>query len=134
MDELPIEIRTVCAADESLHNPEDAKRLAVEPKKYGIYNIKLMKCGGINPSLKIASTAYSSGIDLMWGCMDESIISISAALHAAMACKATKYIDLDGSFDLAKDLVSGGFKVVDGKMSLNDYPGIGFKMLSNKFN
>jgi len=55
-------------------------------------------------------------------------------LHAAMACKATKYIDLDGSFDLAKDLVSGGFKVVDGKMSLNDYPGIGFKMLSNKFN
>ena len=41
----------------------------------------------------------------MWGCMDESIISISAALHAAMACNATKYIDLDGSFDLAKDLV-----------------------------
>ena len=113
MDNLPIEIRKICAADESLHSPKDAERLACEPNKFGIYNIKLMKCGGINPSLKIASAAYAAGIDLMWGCMDESIISISAALHAAMACNATKYIDLDGSFDLAKDLVSGGFNLKD---------------------
>ena len=134
MDNLPIEVRKICAADESLHNPKDAERLAHEPKKFGIYNIKLMKCGGINPSLKIASSADSAGIDLMWGCMDESIISISAALHAAMACKATKYIDLDGSFDLAKDLVSGGFNLKDGKMYINDTPGIGVKKLSTKFN
>ena len=134
MDSLPIEVRKICAADESLHNPKDAERLAHEPKKFGIYNIKLMKCGGINPSLKIASLAQSAGIDLMWGCMDESIISISAALHAAMACQATKYIDLDGSFDLAKDLVSGGFNLKDGKMFVNDTPGIGVKMLSTKLN
>jgi L-alanine-DL-glutamate epimerase-like enolase superfamily enzyme len=131
MDELPIEIRSICTADESLHSPKDAKRLADESKKFGIYNIKLMKCGGINPSLKIASIADSSGIDLMWGCMDESIISISAALHTAMACNATKYIDLDGSFDLAKDLVSGGFNLKDGRMSLNNTPGLGVKILSN---
>jgi L-alanine-DL-glutamate epimerase-like enolase superfamily enzyme len=134
MDNLPIELRKICVADESLHSLKDAERLAHEPNKFGIYNIKLMKCGGINPSLKIASTAYFSNIDLMWGCMDESIISISAALHAAMACKATKYIDLDGSFDLAKDLVSGGFKLKDGKMFINDTPGIGVKMLSAKLN
>ena len=132
MDNLPIEIRKICAADESLHSPKDAERLACEPNKFGIYNIKLMKCGGINPSLKIASAAYAAGIDLMWGCMDESIISISAALHAAMACNSTKYIDLDGSFDLAKDLVSGGFNLKDGKMFINNTPGIGVKMLSSK--
>ena len=134
MDNLPRELRKICAADESLHSPKDAERLAQEPNKFGIYNIKLMKCGGINPSLKIASLAHSAGIDLMWGCMDESIISISAALHAAMACKATKYIDLDGSFDLAKDLVSGGFNLKDGKMFINDNPGIGVKMLSSELN
>jgi len=134
MDDLPLEIRKICAADESLHNPKDAKRLAHEPIKFGIYNIKLMKCGGINSSLKIASSAYSNGIDLMWGCMDESIISISAALHAAMACKATKYIDLDGSFDLAKDLVSGGFNLKGGKMFTNNTPGLGVEMLSAKYN
>ena len=36
----------------------------------------------------------------MWGCNDESCISIAAALHAAYACPATRYLDLDGSFDL----------------------------------
>ena len=51
-----------------------------------------------------------------------------------MACNATKYIDLDGSFDLAKDLVSGGFNLKDGKMFINDTPGIGVKMVSSKFN
>ena len=62
MDNLPKEIRKICAADESLHSPKDAERLACEPNKFGIYNIKLMKCGGINPSLKIASAAYAAGI------------------------------------------------------------------------
>jgi L-Ala-D/L-Glu epimerase len=42
------------------------------------------------------------------GCNDESIISITAALHMAYACPNTKYIDLDGSFDLMEDLVTGG--------------------------
>jgi L-alanine-DL-glutamate epimerase-like enolase superfamily enzyme len=32
------------------------------------------------------SFAETAGIELMWGCMDESRISISAALHAALAC------------------------------------------------
>ena len=66
----------------------------------------------------------------MWGCMDESIISISAALHSAMASSATKYIDLDGSLDLARDLVSGGFILKDGKMTLKNSPGLGVKLLS----
>ena len=62
--------------------------------------------------------------------MDESIISISAALHSAMASSATKYIDLDGSLDLARDLVSGGFILKDGKMTLKNSPGLGVKLLS----
>lgn len=130
MDQLSQKIRGLSAADESLQHPNDADRLAVEPHKFGIYNIKLMKCGGVNSSLKIANTAHNSGIDLMWGCMDESIISISAALHSAMASSATKYIDLDGSFDLARDLVSGGFILKDGKMTLKNSPGLGVKLLS----
>ena len=45
----------------------------------------------------------------MWGCMDESRISIAAALHAAFASPATRFLDLDGSLDLARDVVEGGF-------------------------
>ena len=43
----------------------------------------------------------------MWGCMDESRISIAAALHAAFASPATRYLDLDGTLDLARDVVRG---------------------------
>ncbi len=94
-----------------------------------IYNIKLMKCGGINAALQIAEIANLAGIDLMWGCMDESIISISAALHAALASPATRYLDLDGSLDLARDIVSGGFVLNDGYLSVNENPGLGCTLL-----
>ena len=84
-----------------------------------------MKCGGISQALKIADTAAKHSIQLMWGCNDESIISITAALHTAFACAHTKFIDLDGSLDLAKDVVSGGFLLKDGIMSIPDRPGLG---------
>mgnify|MGYP002084956305 CR=1 FL=1 len=37
-----------------------------------------------------------------------------AALHAAFASPATRYLDLDGSLDLERDVVSGGFSLQDG--------------------
>ena len=112
------------AADESLHGPSDALQLAVGAQ-FGIWNIKLMKCGGITGALAIADTAQMVGVDLMWGCMDESVISISAALHTGYSCPTTKYIDLDGSFDLSKDVVRGGFRLYDGFLHLLDEPGLG---------
>jgi L-alanine-DL-glutamate epimerase-like enolase superfamily enzyme len=84
-----------------------------------------MKCGGVSQGLKIADVALHEGIDLFWGCNDESIVSITAALHAAFACSNTKYIDLDGSLDLGRDEVSGGFILKDGYMSCSDKPGLG---------
>ncbi len=129
MKDLPKSIQNKCAADESLHDPDDALRLSKEPYRFGIFNIKLMKCGGLSPAKKIAQTAYQKGIDLMWGCMDESIVSISAALHIALSSPTTKYLDLDGSFDLAKDIVSGGFKLKDGKLIPTMRPGLGVDLL-----
>ena len=66
-----------------------------------------MKCGGIAPAKEIATLAQHAGIDLMWGCNDESIISISAALHAALASPNTRYLDLDGSLDLSASVSTG---------------------------
>jgi L-alanine-DL-glutamate epimerase-like enolase superfamily enzyme len=126
---LPKEIKKKTVADESLITPEDAIILASEPGACGYFNIKLMKCGGISEALKIADIAYSKRTGLMWGCNDESIISITAALHTAFACPGTKYIDLDGSLDLAEDVVKGGFILKDGIMSLPDKPGLGLDYL-----
>jgi L-alanine-DL-glutamate epimerase-like enolase superfamily enzyme len=93
---------------------------------FGIYNIKLMKCGGIIGAREIAGIAKPAGIKLFWGCNDESIISITAALHVAYSCPHTHYLDLDGSFDLAEDLVQGGFEIKNGLLMINKQPGFGF--------
>ena len=118
--------RKCLTADEALKDPHAALQLATGEQAFGIYNIKLMKCGGLIGAKEIATIAQHAGIDLFWGCNDESIISITAALHIAYACPNTKYIDLDGSFDLMEDLVSGGFEVQDGGLVINNAPGFGF--------
>jgi len=125
MKKLPPSIRKICMADENLKSNKHALALAQKPLHFGLYNIKLMKCGGIKAGRQIAAIAGLADIGLMWGCMDESIISITAALHAAYASPATRYIDLDGSFDLAKDVVEGGFILEDGMMRIGEGAGLG---------
>ena len=125
MRKLPEEIKKLVAADESCVTLESALQLATAPAACGFFNIKLMKCGGISQAQKIAGVASMHSIGLMWGCNDESIISITAALHAAFSFPHTRFIDLDGSLDLARDVVGGGFLLKDGVMSIPDRPGLG---------
>ena len=129
MRSMPDHIRRICAADESLLRPGSTLDLLHPPQPFGIFNIKLMKCGGIAPGLEIANMAGHAGIDLMWGCMDESRVSIAGALHAALASSATKYLDLDGSLDLARDIVAGGFILKNGWLRTTDQPGLGVKRI-----
>jgi L-alanine-DL-glutamate epimerase-like enolase superfamily enzyme len=44
---------------------------------------------------------------------------------------ATRYLDLDGSLDLARDLVEGGFVLENGELSVTDQPGLGVTMISD---
>lgn len=129
LKKLPEEIREKVAADESLLTPKDALELAMAPRAASIFNIKLMKCGGVSQALKIADIGLQANIDLFWGCNDESIVSITAALHAAFACPHTKYIDLDGSLDLMRDVVKGGFILKDGVMTCSEKPGLGVELI-----
>lgn len=126
---LKKEERQFLTADESLKDAHYALQLAQQPQPFGIFNIKLMKCGGILSALEIANIAQHAHIDLFWGCNDESIVSITAALHTAFTCINTRYLDLDGSFDLAEDVVSGGFVLENGCLKLNGKPGLGFEKL-----
>lgn len=124
--QLPATTRAILTADESLKDAAAALQLS-QRKPYGVFNIKLMKCGGISGAFEIAAVAKPAGIQLFWGCNDESIVSITAALHAAFACPHTRYLDLDGSLDLAEDVVSGGFTIENGFMIPNGEPGFGFR-------
>jgi len=122
---LPAALVAKLMADESLHDATDARALARPPRPFGLFNIKLVKCGGITAAREIAAIAHDAGIGVMWGCMDESRIAIAAALHTALSCPATRYLDLDGHLDLAHDFASGGFTLEHGVLRPLDRPGLG---------
>lgn len=127
--ELTEPIARFLVADESLRNPADALHLIQYVPNCKIFNIKLMKTGGLKAASEIANIAALSNVRLMWGCNDESIVSIAAALHLALSFRHTQYIDLDGSLDLIRDVVTGGFLINEGMMRPVLSPGIGIERL-----
>jgi len=116
------------AADESLATFTDAKRIAQADSAYHILNIKLMKCGGLTAAFKIADLATQHRKHLMWGCNLESIAGIAAAYSAALACKATKYLDLDSHLLIQEDLFSSNLSIQNGVLQFtSNAPGLGLE-------
>jgi L-alanine-DL-glutamate epimerase-like enolase superfamily enzyme len=111
-------------ADEALLSEADAQRL-IAAQAGSLFNIKLMKCGGIHPGLAIARRAAASGVGVMVGCNDESRIAIAAGLHFALAAPACDRADLDGHLDLQDDVARGGVRLRDGVLERLDEPGLG---------
>ena len=88
-------------ADENSIIPEDVPRLA--GRFHGI-NIKLVKCGGILPALRMVHLARTLGLQVMFGCMIETSILISAA---AQLGPLADYLDLDGNVLIEDDPYAG---------------------------
>ena len=74
---------------------------------------------------RMATIADVAGQTTMWGCMIESAVGLSAALHIALACPNTRFLDLDGSYDLVEDIVDGGIHIENGVLHTLDRPGLG---------
>ncbi|MDR3132830.1 MAG: dipeptide epimerase [Prevotellaceae bacterium] len=107
-------------ADESFQRLPDVLKLK---GAFSGVNIKLMKCTGMREAWKILTVARAAGMDVMLGCMTETSCAISAA---AQLSPAVDWADLDGNLLISNDLYQG-VTVVNGKLTLNDYPGIGVK-------
>jgi L-alanine-DL-glutamate epimerase-like enolase superfamily enzyme len=67
-------------------------------------NIKLTKCGGITPALRMIAEARSLGMKTMVGCMTESSVGISAIAHLL---PLLDYVDMDGSLLISNDPATG---------------------------
>lgn len=105
-------------ADEAVRRIEDIKNV------FGVYsgiNVKLMKSTGIREAHKMLIAGRSLGLSLMLGCMTETSCGISAA---AQLSSLVDYADLDGALLIKNDIFEG-VKILDGKVVLNDLPGIG---------
>lgn len=117
-------IATPVLADESVFSASDAQRLlAMGAADY--LNIKLMKTGGIRPALRVAALAETAGVECFMGCMMESKLSVTAAVHLAAAKGIITRYDLDSPSLCAADPVRGGVTIDGPWLSIPDRPGLG---------
>lgn len=93
--------------DESLCGYPDAVR-AIERGTADILNVRLSKCGGILPSLRIIALARRSGLGVQLGCHPGETSILSAA-GRQVACRLAGVRYLEGSYDrhiLAQNLTT----------------------------
>ncbi|MCX6334980.1 MAG: dipeptide epimerase [Bacteroidia bacterium] len=105
-------------ADEAVQTADD---LLVLKGVYSGVNIKLMKCGGMNAAIKMAYLAKAMNMKIMIGCMTETSCAVSAA---AQLSPLANWADLDGNLLINNDCYEG-MLIKNGKVSLNEKPGIG---------
>lgn len=96
----------------------------IKAHERGTYNgvvIKLMKTTGLREAHTMIRMAKAFGMKVLFGCMTETSCAVSAA---AQLSPLVDWADLDGNLLISNDIYDG-VKVVDGKLTLPDRPGIG---------
>lgn len=88
-------------ADEDCQVPPDVARCT---EFYHGINVKICKCGGLTPALRMLREARQLGLRTMVGCMVESSIGISGA---AQLLPLLDFADLDGAVLLAHEPAAG---------------------------
>ncbi len=113
-------------ADESVKRLKDLDQLK---NCFSGINIKLMKSTGLSEAYAMITYAKKNNLKVLLGCMAESSCATSAM---AQLMKFADYIDLDAP-NLLKNDPFEGVKYKDGKVFLNDLPGIGVEPVSELF-
>lgn len=110
-------------ADEDVRTVADIPRLA---QTYHGINLKVMKAGGLQESLRMIHLARSLGLKIMLGCMVESSLGITAAAHLS---PLVDWADLDGNLLIKHDPYSG-VRVRAGKLLLPAGNGLGVEAVN----
>ncbi|MBX2930411.1 MAG: dipeptide epimerase [Chitinophagaceae bacterium] len=105
-------------ADESCVEEEDVAKCY---KYFHGINIKLTKCSGISPALRMIEQAKSFGMKVMMGSMNESSIGTAAIAHFL---PQLDYVDMDGPLLLTKDLATG-LSITSSNVSIEGKYGLG---------
>jgi len=88
---------------------------------YSGVNVKLMKCGGIREAYIMLKTAKALKMKTMIGCMTETSCAVTAAAHLS---PLADWCDLDGNLLIRNDIFDG-IKIIEGKVTIPERPGIG---------
>ena len=87
-------------------------------------NIKLTKCSGITPALRMITNARSLGMKVMIGAMNESTVGSAAIAHLM---PLIDQVDADGPLLLEEDLATGLDYRNDGQVCTSPAPGLGIE-------
>lgn len=110
-------------ADEALHSYRDAQVL-VALDAVDLFNVKLMKCGGIFEALRIAGLARRHNKRVVLGSMLESQLGAVASIHAFF-CDDIFEATESGFFTCLRANVGRGLSVRDRQIHVPDGPGNG---------
>lgn len=110
--------------DEGLRNMNDMRQI-IAKRAADKVNIKLMKCGGIYPAMKLANMAEMAGIECQIGSMVESSIGSAAGFHVAFSKKIIKSVELTGPVKFSKDIGDLKESYIIPFIQLNERPGLG---------
>jgi muconate cycloisomerase len=95
--EVRPQVRTAIMLDESLCGLIDAER-AIAGQTCDLFNLRLSKCGGFIPSLRLAQLARRHGLGCQLGCqVGETALLSAAGRHFACSVGGLRY--LEGSYD-----------------------------------
>jgi len=111
-------------ADESCVFEKDVEKCA--GCFHGI-NIKLVKCSGITPALRMIEKARQLNLKIMMGCMNECTIGSAAIAHFL---PQLDYVDMDGPLLLKEDIATGLNYTEHGLVNISDAAGLGIHVLS----
>ncbi|OWW24739.1 dipeptide epimerase [Zobellia sp. OII3] len=109
-------------ADESCIVESDVKQCG---DYFNGINIKLTKCSGLTPALRMIHEAKQMGLKVMVGCMTESTVGISAI---AQLVPQLDFVDMDGPLLLKSDIADGVKILPDGKLIFPRLNGTGVSL------
>jgi L-alanine-DL-glutamate epimerase-like enolase superfamily enzyme len=120
-------VRSSVMADESVWSPHDAMQI-IQMKAAHMFNIKLIKSGGLFDAHKIARMAQATDMRCMVGCTLETSILAAAQGHLAMASENILYIDSLPPPEFLVEDIAEGLSWNEDVLVLPDKPGLGVEL------
>jgi L-Ala-D/L-Glu epimerase / N-acetyl-D-glutamate racemase len=113
-------------ADESIKSLSDARKL-IELNAVDMFNIKLVKSGGLCNAKKIAAIAESAGMNCMAGCTLQNTLIDAATVHFLSATPNIICNEVKSPQWIRNDVASG-LEISNGMVRVPEGPGLGLEM------
>jgi o-succinylbenzoate synthase len=111
-------------ADEGIHSPDDVLT-CVRAQAADMVNIKVVKSGGVLPSLEMAAICRTAHYPVVIGSMIEAGIGSLLGAHVAAVLPGAFSTELCGPLLFAETLLDRPLRIDDGALWLDETPGLG---------